>query len=163
MNRIKLASLVAALALASAPAVAVEADSDAGAKIVAPLQIKNVAPLYFGTIAPSLTVADVVAVSAAGVLNCGVELTCFTSDQTAAAFDVTGAVDAAYTIDLPTDIKIENGQGDTMRVTKFEGSKAIGTLSNGQDRFTVGGILEVGANQATGDYKGTFTVAVEYQ
>ena len=36
------------------------------------------------------------------------------------------------------------------------------TLAGG-DSFSVGGTLNVGANQADGAYSGTFTVTVDYQ
>lgn len=50
-----------------------------------------------------------------------------------------------------------------MDVDNFTGSKANGTLTSGADSFTVGGTLDVAANQAAGEYTGTFTVTVEYQ
>lgn len=165
MTKMKNLTLIAALALASFTAnsaFAVEVDTKAGAKIVAPLQIANAAPLYFGTIAPSLTTADVVVVSAEGTKDCGAALTCLTEDHTAAAFKVSGAEDATYTIDLPEEIAILNEDGVKMSVTKFSGSKNSGTLVAGTDEFKVGGTLNVDAQQATGEYTGTFVVAVEY-
>jgi len=159
----KLLSAVAVASLMTGAAFAADVDSDAGAKIVAPLQISNVTALYFGTVAPSLTASDTVVVSPAGAKTCGAELTCLTDDHTAAEFNVTGEADASYTIDLPASISIANGSGDSMTVNGFTGSKSNGTLVSGADSFTVGGTLAVAANQATGDYTGTFTVAVEYQ
>lgn len=153
----------AAIAMVSAQANAAEAEAGAGAKIIAPLQIARTADLYFGTIAPSLTAADVVTVDANGTRVCGDALTCLTSDYSAAAFKVTGEADAAYTISLPDSISIVNKAGDKMEVTKFNGSKAGGTLIAGADSFTVGGSLLVGALQPAGQYTGSFTVAVEYQ
>jgi len=144
----KLLSAVAVASLMTGAAFAAEVESKAGAKIVAPLQISNVTALYFGTVAPSLTAADKVVVSPAGAKTCGAELTCLTDDHTAAQFKVTGEAD---------------GNGDSMIVADFKGSKSNGTLVSGADDFTVGGTLAVEANQATGDYTGTFTVAVEYQ
>jgi hypothetical protein len=163
MNKM-LAGAAALMALAAAGAAnAATADAGAGAKIIAPLEITRTADLYFGTIAPSTSVADKVAVSADGSRQCGPALTCLTSDHTAAAFAVTGEADAFYTISLPSEIKIVNGNGTAMRVAGFSGSKADGQLLNGQDSFTVGGTLEVAARQEAGQYKGSFTVAVEYQ
>lgn len=159
----KLLSAVAGAAMLANAAIAADVSSDAGAKIVAPLQIANTTALYFGTIAPSLSSADTVVVSPAGAKSCGAELTCLTDDHTAAAFNVTGEADLSYTIDLPTSIQISNGAGANMTVNNFTGSKANGTLVSGADSFTVGGTLAVAANQATGEYTGTFTVAVEYQ
>ncbi len=158
------AGAAALVAIAAAGAAsAATADAGAGAKIVAPLEITRTADLYFGTIAPSTTVGDKVAVAADGSRQCGPALTCLTSDHTAAAFAVTGEADAIYTISLPTKIEIVNANGTAMLVSAFSGSKANGQLLSGADSFTVGGTLDVGVRQEAGRYKGSFTVAVEYQ
>lgn len=163
MKRITLLALAISASYLTSTAHAASVDADAGAKIVAPLQISSSVALYFGTIAPSLTAADNVVVSPAGAKTCGAELTCLTDDHTAAVFNVTGAEDASYTIELPTSIAITNGAGAEMEVSDFLGSKSSGTLVAGSDAFTVGGKLDVDANQATGEYTGTFVVAVNYQ
>jgi hypothetical protein len=155
---------LSALSLAgAAQAAPVTAEAGAGAKIIAPLQIDNTSALYFGTVAPSLTQADVVIVSPAGEKKCGPALTCLTADHTAAAFDVKGEADAVYTISLPGGIEIANDKGDAMKVFDFTGSKDSGRLVKGEDSFTVGGTLDVGVRQAAGKYTGRFVVAVEYQ
>ncbi|MBX9729711.1 MAG: DUF4402 domain-containing protein [Sphingomonas sp.] len=147
----------------AAQAAPVTAEAGAGAKIIAPLQIENNTPLYFGTIAPSLTQGDVVVVSPRGDKKCGAALTCLTSDHTAAAFEVKGEADAVYTISLPDGIEITNDKGNGMKVFNFTGSKDAGRLVKGEDHFTVGGTLDVGVRQAAGKYTGRFVVAVEYQ
>lgn len=165
MKKFIAAAAFAAISLSAGAAYAapVTGEADAGAKIIAPLEISNTASLYFGTIAPSLTQGDVVVVSPAGDKKCGAALTCLTSDHTAAAFDVKGEADAAYTISLPGGIEITNDKGDAMKVSNFTGSKDAGRLLNGADQFTVGGTLDVGVRQAAGKYAGRFVVAVEYQ
>jgi hypothetical protein len=163
INKLLLGTAALFAVAAAGSASAATADAGAGAKIVAPLEISRTADLYFGTIAPSTTVADKVSVDADGNRNCGPALTCLTSDHTAAAFAVTGEADAFYTISLPNEIKIVNGNGTAMRVGDFTGSKAKGQLLKGEDSFSVGGTLEVGVRQEAGQYKGSFTVAVEYQ
>ncbi len=133
MNKmIALATVFASLAAATS-AQAQSADAGAGAKIVAPLEISNVTDLYFGTIAPSTSVADKVVVAADGSRDCGPALTCLTADHTAAAFAVTGEADAFYTISLPKEIKIVNAKGTAMLVSDFSGSKANGQLLKGED------------------------------
>jgi len=155
---------VALIALtAGMPALAAEAEGEAGAYIVAPLEIENLADLYFGSIAASATQADKVKVSPDGARQCGPALTCLTADHTAAEFGVYGEEKAFYTIDLPSEIKIASQTGATMKVKEVTGSKSEGQLLSGQDNFTVGGTLEVGAQQEPGLYRGSFTVAVEYQ
>ena len=67
MNKMfAIATAFASLAAATS-AQAQSADAGAGAKIIAPLEISNVTDLYFGTIAPSTTVADKVVVLADGM------------------------------------------------------------------------------------------------
>jgi len=110
MKKINLIAAASALAMLAVPAYAVTADSDAGAEIIAPLQISNTVALYFGTIAPSLTSADTVVVASNGAKSCGAELTCLTDDHTAAAFAVTGEADQSYSITLPSSVNISNIQ-----------------------------------------------------
>jgi hypothetical protein len=163
MNKMFAVATVLASLAAATSANAQSADAGAGAKIIAPLEISNVTDLYFGTIAPSTSVADTVTVLADGSRKCGPALTCLTADHTAAAFAVTGEADAFYTISLPGEIKIVNENGTAMRVADFNGSKTGGQLLSGEDSFTVGGTLDVGVRQEAGKYTGSFTVAVEYQ
>ena len=106
MKTLKLIAMAGLLASVATPSFAADVEADAGAKIIAPLQISNATALYFGTIAPSLTSADQVVVTPAGAKSCGAELTCLTDDHTAALFNVSGESDATYTIDLPTRINI---------------------------------------------------------
>ena len=163
MNKMFAGAIVLASLAAATSANAQSADAGAGAKIIAPLEISKVDELYFGTIAPSTTVADTVIVMADGSRECGPALTCLTDDHTAAAFAVTGEADEFYTISLPKEIKIFSEDGKEMTVNSFKGSKSGGQLIKGEDSFTVGGTLEVGVRQEAGRYKGFFTVAVEYQ
>ncbi|MEL6257456.1 MAG: DUF4402 domain-containing protein [Pseudomonadota bacterium] len=163
MKKLHLLAAAPVALLLALPGQAADVNSDAGARIISPLQVSNVTRLYFGTIAPSTTSADTVAVAADGARTCGAALTCLDNDHTAAAFAVTGEADRSYTIDLPNTISISDGAGNSMDVASFVGSKTSGTLTSGSDNFTVGGTLTVGANQASGEYSGVFTVTVEYQ
>lgn len=86
MNKMFAVATVLASLAAATSANAQSADAGAGAKIIAPLEISNVTDRYFGTIAPSTTVADTVTVLADGSRKCGPALTCLTADHTAAAF-----------------------------------------------------------------------------
>ena len=71
MNKLFAGAVVLASLAAATSANAQSADAGAGAKIIAPLEISNVADLYFGTVAPSTTVADRVVVLADGSRKCG--------------------------------------------------------------------------------------------
>ena len=163
ISTLALGTVLALAGATAANAAPVTAEAGAGAKIIAPLEIKNTSSLYFGTVAPSLTQGDKVVVTPAGDKKCGAALTCLTADHTAAAFDVAGEADAVYTISLPGGIEITNDKGDAMKVFDFTGSKDNGRLVKGADSFTVGGTLDVGVRKAAGKYTGRFVVAVEYQ
>jgi len=158
----KFVAAATVLGIAATPAQAAPANANAGAKIIAPLQVAKNSDLYFGTIAPSLVSAGVVQVGADGSRDCGPQLTCLTADHTAASFQVTGEMDASYTISLPSTIQIANPGGNTMDVYDFSGSKSGGLLAGGSDSFAVGGKLAVNAAQPAGVYTGSFTVGVEY-
>lgn len=163
MKKIIGAALLAATFATSGAALAATANSDAGAKIIAPLRVENTQRLYFGTIAPSVTQASTVSLSAAGVRNCGTA-TCLGEDFTPAAFRVTGETDYNYSIEVPAGVvTIANGSGVQMEISNFAASKDAGTLAGGEDSFTVGGDLAVAQNQAGGVYTGSFAVTVEYQ
>ena len=162
MTKLKLIGLASALALGSASSHAADVDVSAGAKIIAPLQLTNTTALYFGTIVPSINSDDTVIVAHTGAKTCGNSLTCLSDDHTAAQFSVAGATQNTYSIQLPSTVAITSGN-NSMTIKDFSGSKATGTLTGGQDNFAVGGTLEVAANQAAGEYTGTFVVSVEYQ
>lgn len=163
ISTLALAAVIAAAGAVAANAAPVTAEAGAGANIIAPLEITNTSSLYFGTVAPSLTDYASVLVTPAGDKKCDAALTCLTADHTAAAFDVKGEADAVYTISLPSGVEITNDKGDGMKVYDFTSSQDGGRLVKGEDSFTVGGTLQVGARQAAGKYTGRFIVAVEYQ
>jgi spore coat protein U-like protein len=137
----------------------------ANATIITPISITNVADLNFGNIvagtgAGTVTVAttgnrtstgDVILPSATlGTVN-------------AAEFKVTGLADATYAITLPTSIDISETGGTTMTVTDFTSNPSgTGTLAGGTQTLSVGAMLNVKANQAAGNYTGTFNVTVAY-
>jgi len=163
ISTLALGTVLAVAGATAANAAPVIAEAGAGAKIIAPLEIKNTAPLYFGTIAPSLTESGLVYVTPEGEKKCDQSLTCLTADHTAAKFEVRGEADAVYTISLPDGVEITSEKGDAMKVFKFWGSKDSGRLIKGEDSFSVGGVLDVGVRQAAGKYTGRFIVAAEYQ
>ncbi|HVZ38009.1 MAG TPA: DUF4402 domain-containing protein, partial [Candidatus Kapabacteria bacterium] len=91
-----------------------------------------------------------------------------TRNQATAVFSATGEPSYLYTITLPqTATLTQAGAGPnrpTMTATSFTYSDGAGTLDNsGHQTFNVGATLNVGANQATGTYNGSFDVTVQYQ
>lgn len=66
---------------------------------------------------------------------------------------------------LPTSLQLSGPGGATMTLGSFTSNPGpTGTLgAGGSQTLTVGGSLTVKANQAPGDYTGSFTVQVTYQ
>jgi hypothetical protein len=147
--------------------------ANATATVVRPITISSSVDLAFGNVVPSgtagtltLTAASsTVATAAGGVTQPGTQA----GTLTAAVFDVAGEGSLTYSITLPaTAATITGPAAATMTVDTFTGSiGATGTLSGainsaGTQSFYVGGKLHVGANQAAGNYTGTFSVTVAY-
>lgn len=85
---------------------------------------------------------------------------------------VTGALNLAYTVTLPTSATLTSG-ANTMSLSNFTISEELDGMpldrllatpqgSGGFDGFGVGAQLAVGGNQAPGLYTGTFVVSVRY-
>lgn len=173
----------ALLALApanSALAQTVSANSEASIVIVRPLTLVKSQDLDFGRIAPSATGGTVTlnpdALTCAvtgGLVHAG---TCQPAE-----FVGMGARRMMVRFQMPTTITL-TGPGQNMTVTNFTldttpdltfvGGNGNG-LGNGNRRyriepssgiftFRVGGRLNVNANQAGGNYTGTFQVTVQY-
>ena len=163
MKRIVAGGVAAAAVIAGghATVLAATANFDATAEILEAITITANQNLAFANILPSATTADTVVISTAGARTCGAALTC-TGTVSAASFDVTGTDGATYAITLPGAANISSG-GNDMQVNGFTSSVgATGTLTGGAETFTVGGTLNVGINQAPGNYSGTFVMTVDY-
>lgn len=80
-----------------------------------------------------------------------------------ATFLVTGAANATYAISLPTSLQLSSPEG-TLTLSAFTSSPSLTGLlgATGQQALSVGGTLNVPANQPDGDYSGTFRVTVAY-
>ena len=141
-----------------------QTSADASATIVTPLEINKVADLKFGNIAAG-PVSGVVVMSTDDVRTSdgGVTLIAAGNESNAASFDITGAPDATFTIDLPSSIFIYS-DGDKMEVNDFVSNLGDSSvLSNeGTANLKVGATLIVEANQTPGLYEGKFDVTVAY-
>jgi Mat/Ecp fimbriae major subunit len=152
-------SLVASLGMGATTAHAATASATAKAKILRQVTVTNTTDLQFGTIVSSPT-ASTVTVSTAGARTCGTSLVC-SGTSTAAAFGVTGTSGQVVTVSVPSTVTLTSGT-NSMSST-LNASAATLTLAANAGSFSVGGVLSVGANQADGDYSGTFTATVDYQ
>lgn len=142
------------------------ATANAEAKIVSGISLAKNLDLKFGSIVRSAEGGTVTIDATKGEIKYeGVTQGQNSSYQTA-QFTATGEASYRYTISLPHQAKLdhEGGKGEKMWVKNFTYSAGAGSLNEkGEQTFNVGATLEVGPNQTTGKYAGTFDVAVQYE
>ena len=160
MKRALLGAAIAALAMNAPAAHAASTTATAKAKILRQITLANTSDLQYATIISGAT-PSTVAVSPAGVPTCGVGLSC-TGTMTAANFNVQGTSGAVVLVGGDSSVTLNGSLGGTMTSTLTYSSANI-TLGSTGGSFQVGGTLSVGANQASGDYSGTFNVTANYQ
>lgn len=157
------------------------AATPAGAVLIVPMGLVQDAPLHFGSITMTATLA-----ASTVTLPSNSITRVFTGTAAAAgvgsdpamnaAYSVTGTHDETYALTLPGDTDItltETGTGAvglSMTVTAFTArfntagvDATTSTLSaTGTDNFTLGATLNIPALQTGGVYAGTFPVIVDY-
>jgi len=154
-------SAVLAVTLGAASANAATASATATANVVQAITISQTAGLNFGTIVPGAS-ASTVAVDTGSVRTCGAGLTC-SGSAASGAFTATGTGGQTVLISNDAGTTLSSG-ANSMTVTGLTASTASAVLSGGgSTSFTVGGTLNVGANQAAGVYNGNYNVNVVYQ
>lgn len=168
-NRFAIATLALAAAAAAGSVHAAVATATSTSTVIAPIAITKITDLSFGTFAPGATPGTVtVSPNSTRAVSGGVVAAGGTS--TAAQFNVTGESGMNYSISLGGSATLASGS-DTMAFTSISdlsasantsGNVTSGTLTAGAQSIYVGGVLNVGANQAAGTYTGTVTATVEY-
>ena len=78
-----------------------------------------------------------------------------------ATFAVAGAANQAFTVTLPADTTLTSG-GNSMTVDTFTQSAGTNLDGSGAATIDIGATLNVGVNQADGNYTGTYDVTVDY-
>ena len=163
----------AASAMLCAPAHAADMAGTANAAVVRPNTLIKTDDLDFGDIIPSAT-AGTVTIEPDGSRSRTGGVTLAGDAGEPARFAGLGSFNRQVNISLGSNTIWLTGPGVRMRVRDFEiGSTPTAILSTtptrfritsplGNYNFPVGGTLEVGANQAPGDYSGTFTVTLNY-
>lgn len=143
-----------------------QASANATATIVQAISIDKVTDLQFGKIIAGSTAGQVqIQTDGSRTIAAG-DVVLFNqgSDHQAAAFKTIGSPNATYSLSFPSSVSLTGPTGsDPMTIEGFVHS-ANGTLdaSTGEETFNVGATLNVGANQAPGQYTGTFTVTAAY-
>ncbi len=155
-----------ALAVAFAPTFVMAATSTgtgtANAKIVTPVEVDETTPLNFGTM---LGKANTVSVSSAGARSAtdNTGLVNDTNAPTAGVLSVTGPHNQPITVSIPSGTTVTSG-ANSMTISNLSSPQSGSqTLDNtGALTINIGGDLAVGANQAEGDYTGTYTITINY-
>lgn len=135
-----------------------------GASVITPLTLSESSTLEFGQLQSSGTAGTVVIDAADGRTATG-GTTLEGGTVQSGTWSVQGEPSTAYTITLPeSDVVLSSGS-DSMIVTDFtdsEGGSAV-TDGAGTDSFSIGATLNVGADQAEGDYSGSYEITIAYQ
>ena len=128
------------------------------------IAISNTGALGFGKFVARS--GGTVVVSATGVRSVSGGVMLVPSGSGAAAqFAVSGDPNLTYSISLPADGVVALASStNSMAVNTFTSSpSSTGTLSaGGTQTVSVGATLNVGSNQAIGNYSGSFNVTVDY-
>lgn len=152
----------------------VSAQAEAKAIVLRPLSFFKVDDLHFGDVIPSTTTAGTVRLFPNGSRTATGGIILVGNSHQPARFAGLGTRNQQVAISLTSNSIFINGPGAPMRVRLFEiGSTPTVILSttplrfrigstNGNFNFPVGATLDVGANQAPGDYSGTFTINLNY-
>lgn len=135
--------------------------ANAAAEIVSPIKIASQQGLNFGKVANNVAgtvVLDTDSGNSASTLS-----QIGTTTPTAASFDATAANGFSYLITLPESVELTSGTNSII-VDNFNHNVVGSPIGTGSAQtIGVGATLNVDANQATGEYAGTFDVTVTYE
>ncbi|MEQ1688532.1 MAG: DUF4402 domain-containing protein [Sphingopyxis sp.] len=129
------------------------------------LELLNTTPLDFGNLisGPIAGTATINGTTGARTTTGGAVAAGGTPGM--AIFYAAGSVNRIFLVFIPNaPITLSNGSGGTMTVSNWTSNGGIVRFldGNGIRVITIGGRLNVGANQAPGIYNGTFNVTVNY-
>jgi len=143
----------------------VSATANATATIITPISIEKKVDLNFGNIVANSTGGTVTIATNNTPKYDKVAAPSIPGTISAASFEVKGFAGVTYSIALPKSINLtQDGGKATMTVDNFVSNPSgTGILSaSGSQTVNVGATLNVAANQVAGNYKGSFTVSVNY-
>lgn len=158
------AAMMLAAPAAAAP-VSASPPANGRALILVPLTLVKVDDLHFGTIVPSAVSGTVTVPADGSPATAAGGITLLSSDPTMPAqFAGAGSPGQRVIIDVTNPGTLGNGLGDTVTVLALtlDGPSLRTIDATRAFFFHVGGILQIGANQAEGVYSSTFNVTVEY-
>lgn len=136
----------------------------ATAYVVSSLQLAELSPLAFGTFAAAAT-AKTININPGSCAQSGD--TALFGGNSCGRFLVNGYQNASYIVDWDQTITLSGqdtaNSGQTMGATVILNGDPVKQLNNGTGDLQFGGTLSVAANQAKGNYQGTYTVTANYQ
>ena len=137
--------------------------ASASARIITPIALSTTQNLNFGNIASSNTLGTVTISTANVRTSTGGVTPSAIGAFTQAIYAASGENNATYSIQLPSSVTISDGTNN-MTVNNFVSDPGTtGVLSgSGAQTINVGATLNVGADQATGNYSGTYDVTIAY-
>ena len=174
IQTVRLCALLSAMAAAVTASSADAVPADAQVAVVTPLSFIQVENLDFGRVIPS-NVAGTVTISTTNVRTSTNGIVLVGNDYQVGRFAGMGSQNQRVRIRITPTTIILTGPGPSMIVNnvligpaptlqQIGGSSNYRIVpSNGIFWFTVGGTLNVGANQPAGAYSGTFTATLDYQ
>lgn len=138
------------------------------ATVVGTISIVKAVDMYFGVLSSTASAGTVTLGNSSDIPTPtgGVGLVTATNAKRG-TFTVDGTDTATYAVSLPGSITIIDGVYTmTVNALTFKsagsGNTTNGKLIGGTDTLYVGGTLNVGANQHSGTYTGTYAVTVNY-
>jgi Mat/Ecp fimbriae major subunit len=150
-----LAAATVALGAGVHPALAASAVGTSQAAIVAAISLTQNTNLNFGFVVPSTTTAGTVVLPLSGPPTTTGGVT-YLNGATLGNWTVTGTSGEPLVVTLDTSDVI-----GTMTITNFV-SSAPSTFTAASLTVTVGGTLNVAANQAAGNFSGVYNFTVNY-
>jgi len=144
-------------------ALAASATATINVTVVRFLSITNISSLEFGEVSVSASAGSVV-VDPGGMRFASGGVTVNPSGLfMPAKFIIEGRPDSSFSVNLPAKVQLRDGNGNIIEVENFEASNQSGHLdSNGALEITVGGKINLDANQKMGDYSGVMIVELNY-
>ena len=170
MNK-QLLALGATLALASqagSVAMAAQEDGSAVAVVIAPLIVTENTAMDFGTVAGGANADTIVLTTAGARTATGTDAQVIGAGGAAGNFTVSGEAGSSYVVTFSASATLSDGGGNTMTVNNFTDNNPSPIDGGGSDTLLVGGTLNIGANQAAGNYStangggAPYTVTVNY-
>ncbi len=169
----KFCAAFCALSVLPAAAYAAPATGDAQIAVVTPLSFIQVEDMHFGRIIPA-AVAGTVTVQTGNVLTTTNGIASIGNSHQVAKFAGMGTQGQNVDIQVTPAIVTLTGPGPAMAVTALTIAPEATLQHNGGSNFqilpadgifwfTVGGTLNVAANQPAGSYSGSFAATLEYQ